>query len=240
MGIGDGHDLKSPRFAGDPVLEACYDNETFLENGDRGPAVEKVQKALMAAGFQLPKFGADGVFGEETKSAIKSYQQARGLKVDGIIGPNTIGRMDVEFTPTSPVTPPTPTPPVTPPTPTPPVTPPTPTPPVTPPLPRDKNGHRLHSKGLWNGSTSLTVSGGQIMHFELKNLNAIGTTIRINASTGEKKSSIILPLSTVDLEFSIFTTEPMGWKFDIETESDAFLVQWTLYSSWIPGDPPNQ
>ena len=27
MTIGDGHDLKSPRFAGDEVLEACYDNE---------------------------------------------------------------------------------------------------------------------------------------------------------------------------------------------------------------------
>ena len=25
MTIGDGHDLRSPRFAGDEVLEACYD-----------------------------------------------------------------------------------------------------------------------------------------------------------------------------------------------------------------------
>jgi hypothetical protein len=25
--IGDGHDLASPRFAGVPILEACFDNQ---------------------------------------------------------------------------------------------------------------------------------------------------------------------------------------------------------------------
>ncbi len=44
MTIGDGHDLKSQRFAGDEVLEACYDNERVLRRGDSGPAVEKIQR----------------------------------------------------------------------------------------------------------------------------------------------------------------------------------------------------
>jgi hypothetical protein len=36
MTIGEGHDLKSSRFAGNEVLEACYDNERSLSKGDSG------------------------------------------------------------------------------------------------------------------------------------------------------------------------------------------------------------
>ena len=97
MTIGDDHDLESPRFAGDEVLEACYDNERFLRRGDSGSAVEKVQQALMDAGFPLPRGGADSFFGEETESAVKNYQRARGLSADGVIGPITIGNLDAEF-----------------------------------------------------------------------------------------------------------------------------------------------
>lgn len=227
MTIGDGHDLKSPRFTGDEVLEACYDSERFLRKGDKGSAVKKIQQALMDAGFPLPRFGADGDFGNETDKAVKNYQQARGLVADGIVGPVTIGRLDLEFAPV-------PVPPV-PPAPVPP----TPVTPVTLPLPTDSQGRKFHSSGIWNGKTSLTVQGGQGMHFELKNLNVLGSTIRIKANTGESKGSILLPQVPVDLEFSIFGNEPFGWRFDIDTDSDAFLVQWKLYSTWIPGDPSN-
>ena len=55
MTIGDGHDLKSQRFAGDEVLEACYDNERVLRRGDSGSAVEKVQQALIVLGFPVPR-----------------------------------------------------------------------------------------------------------------------------------------------------------------------------------------
>ncbi len=97
MTIGDGHDLKSSRFAGDEVLEACYDNERVLRRGDSGPAVEKIQQALIFLGFPVPKVGASGIFGDETELAVRSYQEARGLKVDGIAGPDTIGNLDSEF-----------------------------------------------------------------------------------------------------------------------------------------------
>jgi hypothetical protein len=92
--IGDGHDLQSERFAGDPVLEACFDNEFLLGVGARGPAVEKVQQLLVDSGFPLPNFGVDGIFGPETKEAVMGFQMAAGLSVDGIVGPKTIGRMD--------------------------------------------------------------------------------------------------------------------------------------------------
>ena len=95
--IGDGHDLQSPRFAADPVLEACFDNETLLRFGSRGPAVEKVQQALVDAGFPLPQFGVDGIFGAETAGAVRNYQRARGLVPDALVGPLTMGQLDSEF-----------------------------------------------------------------------------------------------------------------------------------------------
>jgi peptidoglycan hydrolase-like protein with peptidoglycan-binding domain len=97
MTIGDGHDLKSLRFAGDEVLEACYDNERILRKGDKGPAVEKVQEALIVLDFPVPRVGTTGIFGEETELAVMSYQETRGLNVDGIIGSETIESLDSDF-----------------------------------------------------------------------------------------------------------------------------------------------
>jgi hypothetical protein len=117
--IGDGHDLTSPRFAGDPVLEACFDNERLLTVGAQGAAVRKLQQALVDAGFPLPKFGVDEKFGGETQSAVRDFQAASGIKVDGKVGPQTMGALDARF---SGPTPPTPVPPLpVPPPPVPPV-----------------------------------------------------------------------------------------------------------------------
>ena len=126
--IGDGHDLSSPRFSGDPVLEACFDNERLLRFGARGDAVRKLQQALVDAGFPLPNFGVDGIFGSETQTAVRNFQRASTIAVDGLVGPQTMGALDARF---SGPTPPGPTPPgPTPPGPTPPgPTPPGPTPP---------------------------------------------------------------------------------------------------------------
>ena len=110
--IDDGHDLSSPRFAGDPVLEACYDNERLLQSGDSdSAAIKKIQQALIDAGFHLDKFGADGLFGAETKVAVENFQRASGLtghNVDGIIGPITMDLLDKRFLGSP--TPPAPTP----------------------------------------------------------------------------------------------------------------------------------
>ena len=111
--IGDGHDLQSSRFAGDLVLEACFDNERLLRFGSSGPAVLKIQQALVDAGFLLPVFGVDGIFKSETQAALRDYQRARGLASDGIVGPLTMGQLDSEFASQVPPgpTPPGPTPP---------------------------------------------------------------------------------------------------------------------------------
>lgn len=104
--IGDNHDLSSPRFAGDPVLEACFDNERFLQQGSNGPAVTTIQQALIDAGFPLPQFGADGNFGRETRSALQDFQRASGLVPDGILGSGTMSALDALFSGGAPALPP--------------------------------------------------------------------------------------------------------------------------------------
>src|SRR5262249_53692355 len=135
--IGDGHDLRSPRFAGDPVLEACFDNERLLRIGARGDPVTKLQQALVDAGFPLPRFGVDGIFGSETQSAVRDFQTASRLRVAGLAGPEAVGPLDAPFPGPAPA-PPAPAPPApAPPAPAPPApAPPAPAPPApAPPAP---------------------------------------------------------------------------------------------------------
>lgn len=64
----------------------------FAEAGERKsggfqiePAV--IQKSLAEAGFY--KGEIDGIIGSRTKSAIRAFQEANGLRADGVCGPNT-------------------------------------------------------------------------------------------------------------------------------------------------------
>lgn len=56
----------------------------------RGPEVADVQKALVALGYPLPKHGVDGIRGPETSGAVKQFQEANNLEVDGDPGPDTV------------------------------------------------------------------------------------------------------------------------------------------------------
>lgn len=62
---------------------------TYLKKGARGTEVKRLQHDLIRLGYKLPKYGADGVFGTETLVALQAFQREQGLKVDGIVGPNT-------------------------------------------------------------------------------------------------------------------------------------------------------
>jgi resuscitation-promoting factor RpfB len=54
---------------------------TSVKRGDRGPAVERIQREL-----RIP---ADGVFGPQTERAVRRFQRRRGLVADGVVGPQT-------------------------------------------------------------------------------------------------------------------------------------------------------
>jgi N-acetylmuramoyl-L-alanine amidase len=60
-----------------------------LSRGDRGKEVLDVQTRLRGQGFELGREGADGFYGPGTELAVCSFQQRRGLLVDGLVGANT-------------------------------------------------------------------------------------------------------------------------------------------------------
>ena len=60
-----------------------------LRKGDKGADVANLQKLLMQAGYTLPKYGADGDFGNECLNAVKAFQRDKSLTVDGIVGAKT-------------------------------------------------------------------------------------------------------------------------------------------------------
>lgn len=60
-----------------------------LKKGDKGANVKKAQQLLIAKGYSCGYFGADGDFGDGTVSAVKAFQKASNLEVDGVIGEAT-------------------------------------------------------------------------------------------------------------------------------------------------------
>ena len=68
-----------------PTIKPVGDWPLF-KNGDKGSEVYAIQYLLRAEGYSL---SADGIFGSQTTTTVKSFQQANGLAVDGIVGPNT-------------------------------------------------------------------------------------------------------------------------------------------------------
>ena len=59
--------LRSPRFAGDPVLEACLAGQHRMLQDESGLAVMRVQAALLDLGRSVGSAGADGIFGPDTR-----------------------------------------------------------------------------------------------------------------------------------------------------------------------------
>ena len=75
-----------------------------VRRGMKGDDVSWVQwHLLLWDSGCLPRFGLDGSFGAETDRAVRDYQDGKNLKVDGLVGPKTIGAMiaDEEWEPTA-------------------------------------------------------------------------------------------------------------------------------------------
>lgn len=58
-----------------------------IQVGSRGAYVMIAQDDLNTLGYKTG--GLDGIFGSNTQTAVRSYQQNKGLAVDGIVGCNT-------------------------------------------------------------------------------------------------------------------------------------------------------
>ncbi|GAP78203.1 hypothetical protein Y09_1023 [Brachybacterium sp. SW0106-09] len=62
-----------------------------LRWGSQGSSVEQLQTALNEHGASL---SVDGKFGKLTHGAVKDFQRSHGLKIDGIVGPETRGALN--------------------------------------------------------------------------------------------------------------------------------------------------
>ena len=51
--------------------------------------VQMLQAMLIARGYDCGNYGIDGDFGSATEKAVKNFQTAHGLTVDGIVGAST-------------------------------------------------------------------------------------------------------------------------------------------------------
>lgn len=65
------------------------DDVPTVQKGSKGLAVKICQQLLISKGYSLPKWGADGDFGSETRNRVKEFQINRGLECDGIVGAKT-------------------------------------------------------------------------------------------------------------------------------------------------------
>lgn len=70
---------------------------TLLKYGSSGSAVKDMQKKLISLGFSCGSCGADGDFGNDTLKAVKAFQKANNLSVDGIYGENTARALNIAY-----------------------------------------------------------------------------------------------------------------------------------------------
>jgi peptidoglycan hydrolase-like protein with peptidoglycan-binding domain len=84
-----------------PAVRQVIERGGLIRVGVDGDAVRQLQAFLNQAGFTDAEGNAldeDAEFGRRTREALMAYQEARGVDVDGVLGPQTFGRMATDIT----------------------------------------------------------------------------------------------------------------------------------------------
>jgi len=68
-----------------------YSHAVLSYYGSRGTEVTNIQKKLKQWGYYNGKI--DGIFGYQTYKAVRYFQYKNGLKVDGVVGPETLSAL---------------------------------------------------------------------------------------------------------------------------------------------------
>lgn len=63
----------------------------IINKGDKGAGVVLVQGILHKLNYDITNL--DGIFGEETVTAVRSFQSDMGLEIDGKVGDETANAM---------------------------------------------------------------------------------------------------------------------------------------------------
>ena len=69
-----------------------YSASRDLKNGASGPDVHALQARLIKLGYRGADDGIlriDSDFGDGTEKAVRAFQRAHGIRVDGVVGSNT-------------------------------------------------------------------------------------------------------------------------------------------------------
>jgi len=82
----------------DPALRDVASGKKEIAKNAKGPAVGKMQEALQTAGYKLPRYGADGKFGDETVTALKKFQTDHCLKDTGRLDKQTMEQLSIAST----------------------------------------------------------------------------------------------------------------------------------------------
>lgn len=85
------------RLGGEPPAEKVEEAKgldlPMLQKGSKGETVKALQILLIGNGFSCGSYGSDGDFGSATDGAVRKYQKAKGIGVDGIVGPMTWAKL---------------------------------------------------------------------------------------------------------------------------------------------------
>jgi peptidoglycan hydrolase-like protein with peptidoglycan-binding domain len=66
-------------------------SSSTLKKGSKGDAVKALQTKLSKLGYKVGTI--DGIFGSGTEAAVKAFQKAKNLTVDGIAGAATLSAL---------------------------------------------------------------------------------------------------------------------------------------------------
>ena len=87
ISIGEGRLKKCRFFSQPPTIRNLdgrysstygYNTSTAISSANSNGSVRALQRALMAKGYELPKFGDDGDYGSETEAALRDYYADNG------------------------------------------------------------------------------------------------------------------------------------------------------------------
>jgi peptidoglycan hydrolase-like protein with peptidoglycan-binding domain len=99
--VKDEERLESARFAGNERLQNAFHDNPSLTAHDGGEPVRLLQEALVAAGLPMPRStkpdnSLDGVWGSETTSTVRLFQDHDGIRPlgGGEAGRKTLGALD--------------------------------------------------------------------------------------------------------------------------------------------------
>jgi len=76
-------------------IPAGFTFTEFMKRGSKGDQVKYLQTLLNAKGYNVGT--ADGIFGSKTDAGAKSYQAAKGLTADGLVGKNTRAQLNTDL-----------------------------------------------------------------------------------------------------------------------------------------------